>query len=553
MNCPKKIRLTVLTILSLLVISSPLVAQRQEMKETPRRGQNEGEGQFDRLVIWGATIIDGTGGPPNGPMNIVIEGNKISEIKRADLEKRPEDADRVIDARHKYVTPGFINVHSHLGGKKIDYNASYPYKLYLAHGVTTLRGVPFGETDWSLEQKELSKENEIVAPRLIVCDSGGARDIRTPEAMVQYVHDQYDKGVECFGEIGSLDPPILKAMMKTADSLGMPTMDHLDQMGVGRMTAEDAIKSGLDEVTHFYGIMESLLDEHSIQKWPLNYNYSNEYDRFSRVARLADESAERGSKEWNDLIDLSLEHETFYSPTMSIYSAGRNVMEARNADWHFDYLLPSLADYYKPNPEAHGSYFYNWTSADEASWQRFFNKWMDFIYDYNKEGGRITVGDDAAFIYQNYGFGYIKELKLLQEAGLTPFEVLRSATLYGGETIFQPHKSTGQPIKYGIIREGKLADLLVFTQNPLKDFNMLYATGALRLNKQTGETSYVRDLQYTIKDGIIYDVGNLLKDVRQMVKEAEAQAGEVDISPPSPSEVKLAPVDTVSQGTMPTQ
>src|SRR5699024_5797574 len=113
---------------------------------------------------------------------------------------------------------------------------------------------------------------------------------------------------------------------------------------------------------------------------------------------------------------------------------------------------------------------------DEAAWQNFYNVWMQFVDDYNDAGGRITVGADDSFIYQIFGFGYIQELKLLQEAGLTPFEILRSATLYGAESIFEPREPNGEPIKYGIIREGLKADLLVFTQNPLKDFNLIYGT-----------------------------------------------------------------------------
>src|SRR5699024_11637894 len=136
------------------------------------------------------------------------------------------------------------------------------------------------------------------------------------------------------------------------------------------------------------------------------------------------------------VIDVFLKHQTFYSPTMTIYSAGRNVMAARMALWHKNYTLPALWDFYKPSPDSHGSFFYHWTSLDEAAWQQFFNKWETFVYDYNNAGGRITIGDDAAFIYQLFGFGYILEMKLLEEAGLTPFEVLRSATLYGAETIF---------------------------------------------------------------------------------------------------------------------
>lgn len=493
------------------------------MQPTPRRG-DEGGGPYAKLVIWGATVIDGTGSPPFGPVNITVEGNIITGISRADPAKSPQ-ADKLIDARGQYVTPGFIDVHDHMGEQKIDYNASYVYKLWLGHGITTVKGVPFGNIEWSLKQRQLSAENRIVAPRLVVCSGWPGDSITTADEARHWVRHMKKLGVDCLGELFSMHPDVEAAVLQEGAKLHLPTQAHLSQNHVSRMTAADAVKLGLDEVTHFYGIFESMLDGHTIQDWPLDYNYFDEYDRFGKVAQLADQSAKPGSKQWRGLIDLFLQHDTILSPTMTIYLASRNPMAARNADWMSAYVPPSLWKYFEPNPASHGSYFYHWTSADEAAWHRFYVKWMKFIKDYNDAGGRIALGEDTAFIYQVDGFAYIQELKLLQEAGLTPFEILRSATLYGAETIFMPRKPWGKPIEYGVVREGMKADLLVFNQNLLKDFNLLYGTGALRLDKATGKAHRVRALRYTIKDGIVYDSQQLLADVREMVIEAKRKAG----------------------------
>ena len=76
---------------------------------------------------------------------------------------------------------------------------------------------------------------------------------------------------------------------------------------------------------------------------------------------------------------------------------------------------------------------------------------MSFLNDYKNAGGRVTTGSDSGFIYQTYGFGYIHEFELLQEAGFHPLEVVRSATLYGAEALHEPK---GKPIEFGIIRPG---------------------------------------------------------------------------------------------------
>ena len=68
---------------------------------------------------------------------------------------------------------------------------------------------------------------------------------------------------------------------------------------------------------------------------------------------------------------------------------------------------------------------------------------MTFVNEYKNRGGRVTAGSDNAFIYQLYGFGYIRELELLREAGFHPLEVIRSATFYGAQAL-GADKETGR-------------------------------------------------------------------------------------------------------------
>src|SRR5437764_11035614 len=90
----------------------------------PDRKAGEGEGPFERLILRGATLVDGTGAPPIGPVDIVIEKNRIREIRGVGFPKvsikeedRPKNATREIDASSLYVLPGFIDMHGHGGGK----------------------------------------------------------------------------------------------------------------------------------------------------------------------------------------------------------------------------------------------------------------------------------------------------------------------------------------------------------------------------------------------------------------------------------------------------
>jgi len=146
--------------------------------------------------------------------------------------------------------------------------------------------------------------------------------------------------------------------------------------------------------------------------------------------------------------------------------------------------------------------------------------WMKFLNDYKTRGGKVTVGSDSGFIYNLYGFGTVLELEMLQEAGFHPLEVIRAATMHGAEEVFKPLK---KPIEFGVIREGLLADMVIVGENPLQNLKVLYGTGAVRLNDETGKPERVGGVEMTIKDGIVYDAKQLLKDVEQMVNKQKAE------------------------------
>jgi imidazolonepropionase-like amidohydrolase len=143
---------------------------------------------------------------------------------------------------------------------------------------------------------------------------------------------------------------------------------------------------------------------------------------------------------------------------------------------------------------------------------------MTFVNEYKNRGGRVTTGSDNGFIYQLYGFGYIRELELLREAGFHPLEVIRSATLYGAQAL-------GAEKDLGSVEAGKLADLVIVDANPLENLQVLYGTGAITV---TDKNEVVRkgSVKYTIKDGIVYDARKLLEDVRLMVEAEKKKTGE---------------------------
>lgn len=507
------------------------------MIPAPDRGPDEGAGPWRRLILRGGTLIDGTGAPPIGPVDIVIEQNRIVAVESVgypglpiDEAKRPTDADHEIDVHGAYVLPGIIDMHTHTGGPTKAPRAEYSYKLWLGHGITTIRGVPSGPFEFSVAEKQRSAANEIVAPRIFVYQRPGSgqryedRTILTPDDAREWVRYAARQGADGL-KLGSYRPEIMAALLDEAKAHGLGSTAHLGQLGVAQMNGLDAARLGLGTLTHYYGLFEAMYENHDVQPWPTDMNYNNEQHRFGQVARQWDLVAGRGSDKWNALLQEFLELGFTLDPTFSIYSAGRDVMRARNADWHDVYTLPTQWDFYTPNRVSHGAYWFYWTTEDEVQWKNFYRVWMQFVNDYKNMGGRVTVGSDSGFIYQLYGFGTILELEMLQEAGFHPLEVIRSATLYGAEALHEP---MGEPIDFGVVRPGLLADLIVVDENPLQNLKVLYGTGAVRLNDETRRPERVGGVRLTIKDGIVYDAKQLLADVAQMVAEQKTELGELD-------------------------
>ena len=530
----KKCNRTVSTTLALMALAcctSSALGQDASTDPLPAPPRAEGEGPFERLVIRNATLIDGTGAPAGGPVNIVIEGNRIAAVVKTEYiagDMRPADApdaaSKEIDATGMYVLPGFVDLHLHSGDTPKTPEAEYVYKLWLAHGVTTGRGVPFASPEFSESEKNRSARNEITAPRMFTYRlpfDEWEGTIETPEQAREWVRKAAKTGIDGL-KLTAYPPAIMAALLDEANTLGLGTTSHLSQSGVASMNALDAARLGLGTLTHFYGLFEALYNGVDVQPWPPGYNNFDEQHRFGQVARQWSLVHPQGSEQWRALLEEFKSLRLILDPTMTAYLASRDVMRRRSAEWHEQYTLPTLWEFYQPSRINHGSYYYDWSSWDEVAWRNFYRVWMAFLNDYKNLGGRVTVSSDAGYIYNTFGFATIEEMELLQEAGFHPLEVIRAATLHGAEALFEPK---GKPIEFGVVRAGLLADLVIVPEDPIANLKVLYGTGAVRLNEKTGKAERVGGIRYTIKDGIVYDARQLLADVERMVARQKTELG----------------------------
>lgn len=504
------------------LVSFSLSAQ---VKESPL--VVDGEGPFSQLILRGVNLIDGTGAPMRGPMDIVIEDNVIVGIHNVGYpgveikdEGRPQlkAGGKEMDLEGSYALPGFIDMHGHIGGKTQAPNAEYVFKLWMSHGITTVRDPSCGNgLDWVLKHKKLSEENKITAPRLFAYTAfgqGAESPIKNAEEARTWVRNNKAKGADGIKFFGAA-PDIMQAALEENKKLELGSACHHAQLAVSRWNVLNSARAGLTSMEHWYGLPEALFQDRVIQDYPADYNYQNEQDRFSQAGKLWEQAAPPYSDHWNKVMQELLDLDFTLDPTFNIYEASRDLHRARRAEWHEDYTLPSLWRFYAPSKISHGSYWHYWGTEQEVDWRANYKLWMTFVNEYKNRGGRVTTGSDSGFIYQLYGFAYIRELELFREAGFHPLEIITSATLKGAEAL-------GADDKIGSIELGKLADIIILDENPLSNLKVFYGTGAIKLTEDN-EVVRVGGVRYTIKDGVVFDAKQLLADVKAIVDKAKEE------------------------------
>ncbi len=519
-----------ISLLCVTLVYDPSYAQVEKAPDRLR-----GEGPWNQLILRGVTLINGNGAPPRGPIDIVVEGNVITKIAvvgypgvEIDSKKRPQlrEGGYELDCSGMYLLPGFVDMHGHIGGKSQGADAEYVFKLWMAHGITTIRDPSCGNgLDWVLEHQDRSAKNTITAPRILaytVFGAGAEGGVNTTDEARVWVRKNAEKGADGIKFFGA-PPDIMAAALEENKKLGLRSACHHAQMDVGRWNVLHSAQAGLTTMEHWYGLPEALFADRTVQDYPLDYNYQNEQHRFAEAGRLWQQAAPPYSDHWNKVMDKLLDLDFTIDPTFNIYEASRDLHRARRAEWHEEYTMPSLWRFYLPSKISHGSYWHFWGTEEEVDWRRNYQLWMTFINEYKNRGGRVTAGSDSGFIYQLYGFAYIRELELLREAGFHPLEVIRSATLNGATAL-------GMDDQIGTVEVGKKADFVIIEENPLQNLKVLYGTGAIKLTEDN-KIVRVGGVKYTVKDGIVYDARQLLEDVKVMVK-AKKQEEDFEILQP---------------------
>ena len=503
-----------------------LVAQPQAPAGALPMGTTKGE-RAQQLVIQNAMIISGRGEPgtnrtmpPEGPVDIVIEGGVIRNIIPLDpvntrsRGQRPRATGaRTIDAAGMYVIPGLVEMHAHLPGKASplgERGLEYAYRLYLGHGVTTVRDAGTGAgIEMMVRERQKSEANEIVAPRLVLCQRwplplGSWDEGNTPEKAQAMVRRFKELGADCVKVSKSAGqyPDVLAAIVQEARVHQMEVMVDLK---VSETSALVASNLGVTSVEHFYGVPESALQ--GTQSFPADYNYWDELDRFRWAGRLWAEADRLHPDRILALVDRFIQNGTNWNPTMAAYEMNRDFSRALTLPF-FKTLVPAGVAW-TPDESVHGRYHREWKTSDEVAWREFFAIWMKYLREFHRRGGLLTAGSDQGDIG---GIGLIRELELLQEAGIHPLDIFKIATTNAAKALgFNNHCG---------LRVGCAADLAVVNGNPVDNLKVLYGRGYGFYGLVPPERqASIGGVKWTIKDGVVFDAQALLREVEWYVQE----------------------------------
>jgi dihydroorotase-like cyclic amidohydrolase len=492
----------------------------------------ESEGPFARLVIEGGMLVDGTGAPPVGPVTVVVEKDRIVEIyglpgmytaqvgESGRYAAKP--GDKVIDARGSYILPGLIDAHVRVldlsvrpdtGNTSRQENSppEYALKLLIANGVTTIASMQSLDVmDWAMDMKRQSAANTITAPNVEVWVDFPAR---TPEEARAKVREAKKRGATGLGEgdiEGSLE--VMLAGLDEAKKANLPTYWCLHDEKTQQMNTLQWARAGMTGWPHANGLPNAMYEDRELRFYPGGFNYNNPHDAM-RLYRWA--GVKPGGEKWNSVIDELVKLDFTFGPTFSVYEVHRDYVGVSRQEWNDEYLHPALRRIYMPGDGRYNTEFADWSTEDEVTWRNIFHVWMQFVNDFKNRGGRVIAGSDPGYYWTTYGFGFIRNLELLQEAGFSPLEVIKSASLDSAKWLRIANDT-------GSVEIGKRADLIVVDANPLKNLKVLYGTGAVGA-KPDGTIGRIGGVKYTIKSGVVFDAKKVLANVRDMVREAEAR------------------------------
>lgn len=389
--------------------------------------------------------------------DVLVKDGLIAAMGNAGKVKYSKSA-LIVNAKGKYLMPGLAEMHAHVPPVDDLQPMKDVLVLFAANGITTIRGM-LGHP-LHLELREKLQSGEIMGPRFYTSGpSFNGNSVKTPQDASAMVRSQKQAGYDFL----KLHPGITKEnfaeIAKTADEVKIPFAGHVSyDVGVWQ-----AIDAGYASIDHLDGFVESLvprLDTIGEQKMGLFAMFASRYADTTRIPKLINELRENN---------------IWVAPTQALaerWFAPDKTAEALSQQPEMIYMDPKVvAEWIKTKKNLMVQQQY-----DPAAMASYVELRRKLIYECNKNGVGILLASDAPQVFNVPGFSTHQELKYLVDAGLTPYEALRTGTANVGRYF----KRTD----LGIIKQGAVSDLVLLNGNPLKDIGQTQNIEGVMLDKR---------------------------------------------------------------------
>jgi imidazolonepropionase-like amidohydrolase len=377
---------------------------------------------------------------------VLVDNGRISIVGPVNSTEIPTDALK-IDGAGRYLLPGLTEMHAHIPSLRRGRGwVDDVLFLFVANGVTTARGM-LGEP-FHLELREQTASGQTLGPRIYTSGpSLNGRSVAGPEAARRMVEQQAKAGYDFLKLHPGLSLEEFEAIAEAANRIAMPFAGHVSEdVGLAR-----ALQAGQATIDHLDGYMQALLPPAFKQSVAAGFFGAALFDKVDvrRIPELAKATrdANVGSVPTQTLMDnLAL-------PDSPDVMAARPEMRYVPRDM--------LASWTRAKRNAIDDPSYN-----PADGMRFIEIRHMIIKSLQDHGASILLGSDAPQIFNVPGFSIHYELQAMVDAGLTPYQALRSGTA-------SPAVFFGASDRFGTVAQGIEADLILVDANPLEDVSAL--------------------------------------------------------------------------------
>ena len=433
-------------------------------------------------------VIDGTGAAPREDQTIIVADGKIQSIAASATASVPANA-QVLDLKGYSVLPGLIGMHDHMffpmGGSPpmySDMGSSFP-RLYLALGVTTIRTTGSVAPFTDLEIKQLIDSGKMIGPKMHITapylEGLGSftpvmHQLTGPDDARRMVNFWADAGATSFKAYMNITRDELRAAIVEAHKRGLKVTGHLCSIGY-----REAAEIGIDNLEH--GLLAD--SEFVADKQP---------DKCPGAAVSASlRQLDLNSDPVKETIRTLVAKNVALTSTLPVFEAGAPLTQS-GIGAASAVLNPRVLNVM--NTDARVRYLTNRSRiAADSPAALLVRKSMDFERAFAAAGGLLIAGlDPTGNGGVVAGFGDLREVELLVEAGFTPVEAIKIATFNGA-------KFLGEDARIGSIAPGKQADLMVVKGNP------------------AATISDIEKVEIVFKDGVGYDSEKLIQSVQGLV------------------------------------